>query len=132
VTKGGCPGPARREKGGDFVKLVLIWSVVVLGGAVILAGILFLGLGPGLIAKRRGHPSMEAIRILGVIGLLIWPCWIVALVWAYTGKANPLPADEPDYHLGTRRAAAATPEDRAFQARSRRERKTTGHERNVP
>ncbi|MCH8821945.1 MAG: DUF3302 domain-containing protein [Planctomycetes bacterium] len=39
---------------------------------------------PGRIAKRRGHPNREAINICGWIGILLWPCWIVAIIWAHT------------------------------------------------
>lgn len=58
----------------------------------------FLGTIPGRIAARRGHPSATAIRICGLFGILFWPCWFVALIWAYTGGLNP---EEPDYHYGT-------------------------------
>jgi len=45
--------------------------------------VLFAGL-PGWVAEHRGHHNTDAIRLCGVIGLLIWPCWLVALIWAHT------------------------------------------------
>jgi hypothetical protein len=107
-----------------------IWMLVVLAVIVV---VVLIGYVPGSIAKRRGHPSWEAIRICGLIGLLIWPCWIIALIWAYTGRPNPPPAKgntagagEPDYHLGTPRPRceipSSTEEVRALEVKSRRER----------
>jgi hypothetical protein len=56
------------------------------GGAAVLG--IFLAFVPGRIARERGHPSAEAIRICGVLGLVIWPLWIVAYIWAYTGPGR--------------------------------------------
>lgn len=40
---------------------------------------------PGQKARERGHPQMEAINVLGWLGLLLGVApWLVALVWAYT------------------------------------------------
>jgi hypothetical protein len=43
---------------------------------------------PGQIAKRRGHPSWQAIAICGFVGLFLFPCWIVAIIWAFTGTGK--------------------------------------------
>jgi len=96
------------------------WVLILVAGIGVLAVLLLIGYWPGLVAKRRGHPSATAIRILGLVGLLIWPCWLIALIWAYTGKAEPT-GNEPDYHLGTRRPLSDV-EARAFEVKSRRER----------
>lgn len=50
--------------------------------AVVFGGI------PGNAAKRRGHPSWEAVRLCGYIGLFFWPLWIIALIWAYASKGD--------------------------------------------
>jgi len=113
----------------ELLGAVLIWLVAIALGLGFLACILFIGLAPGHIAKDRGHPSWEAIRLCGLIGLFIWPCWLIALIWAYTGKANPPPL-EPDYHLGESHGIAprithrlpTTEEARALKIKSRRER----------
>ena len=98
----------------DGTAYLLAGVGIVIGLAVILA----LGYWPGMVAKRRGHPNATAIRICGLIGVLIWPAWIVALVWAYTGGSRG--GGEPDYHYGTR--PVARPGD-VPPARSRRERR---------
>ena len=73
--------------------LVFVVLLIVAVAAVLLAGL------PGLIAAKRRHPNAEAIQVCGIIGIFIWPCWIVALVWAYTGpdlgKIKPVPAPPP-------------------------------------
>jgi energy-converting hydrogenase Eha subunit G len=53
--------------------------------AWLLLGVLLLACAPGWIARRRGHPSAQAIGIAGILGLVIWPLWLVAFIWAYTG-----------------------------------------------
>lgn len=58
----------------------LIVSLIV----VIVVGIIELHELPGKIAEDRGHPQAEAIRICSLLGLLIFPFWMIALLWAYT------------------------------------------------
>jgi hypothetical protein len=53
-------------------------TVGLLIGAAALA--ILLAFAPGRIARKRGHPSAVAIGICGVLGLLIWPLWIIALI----------------------------------------------------
>jgi len=53
-----------------------------------LAAAIALAYLPGRIARRRGHASHEAIHVCGLVGLLIWPAWWVALIWAYSGPAS--------------------------------------------
>lgn len=43
---------------------------------------------PIYVARRRGHASREAITVCTIVGLFIWPAWVVALIWAYTGPDN--------------------------------------------
>jgi hypothetical protein len=66
-----------------FALIVLLVLVATFVGAFI-----FLGLWPGMIAKQRNHPQVDAITIGGWIGLLaggvLWP---LTLIWAYT---NPI------------------------------------------
>jgi hypothetical protein len=64
---------------------VLTWVVLIALAA--LAGILVVMLGtmPAKIARKRGHPQVDAINVtswLGIITMgLLWP---FALIWAYT------------------------------------------------
>jgi len=57
----------------------LILSCVI----IIILFIIFVHTMPGKIARRRGNPQAEAIDILSLLGLLIFPLWMAALVWAY-------------------------------------------------
>jgi len=50
---------------------------------VIILFIVFVHTMPGKIAKKRGSAQVEAIEILSLLGLLIFPLWMAALVWAY-------------------------------------------------
>jgi hypothetical protein len=60
--------------------IVMITLAVLVGIAVVKLGPL-----PGQIARRRGHPQADAIRVAGWIGIItlgfLWP---FALIWAYT------------------------------------------------
>lgn len=64
---------------GDLMQIVLL-----LGLALIVVSCVWLAFLPGKIARRRNHPSQDAIRLCGVVGLFIWPAWFVALVWAHS------------------------------------------------
>ena len=77
------------------------FAVFVIAGFIGLAVALFVALLPGIIARRRGHPSATAISICGLLGAFFFPAWIVAIVWAYTGPAAPHESKPSDYHLGT-------------------------------
>ena len=51
--------------------------------AIIVAGIILIHELPYKIAKRRGHPQQDAIRCRAVMGLILFPLWLLAMVWAY-------------------------------------------------
>lgn len=57
--------------------------ILVAGVCTAFAAFCLLGLAPGRIARKRGHPNADAVSICGVIGLIVWPCLVVAWVWAY-------------------------------------------------
>lgn len=61
------------------VSVGLILTCVV----VIILFIIFVHTMPGKIARKRGSAQTEAIEILSLLGLLIFPLWMAALVWAY-------------------------------------------------
>ncbi len=59
-----------------FIMAVLI--------AVIIIFIVMLGPLPGKIAKRRGHPQADVIRVCGWLGIItLGILWPFALIWAY-------------------------------------------------
>jgi hypothetical protein len=76
---------------------------------VIILFIIFVHTMPGKIARKRGNPQEEAIEILSLLGLLIFPLWMAALVWAYLkpftlsvaladqGSAASAPDSGPDF-----------------------------------
>jgi hypothetical protein len=63
-----------------IISLLLIFFIVV----VIVWGILKIHTYPEKIAKKKNHPQVKAIFVTSVFGLLIFPLWMFALVWAYS------------------------------------------------
>ena len=61
------------------VSLGLILFAVI----VIALFIIFVHTMPGKIARKRGNPQADAIEILSLLGLLIFPLWMAALGWSY-------------------------------------------------
>ena len=53
-----------------------------LGGFSLLAGAM--AAIPSQIAQARGHRNTSAISACSIVGVVFFPAWIVALVWAYT------------------------------------------------
>ncbi|GJE44880.1 DUF3302 domain-containing protein [Methylobacterium soli] len=60
------------------------WIVLLVVIATLVAALVALGVMPGRIARRRGHPWAEAVAIGSwatlVFGFVFWP---LVLVWAY-------------------------------------------------
>ena len=63
-----------------------IFAIVVLVVAVasLVAVLIILGMAPGYVARRRGHPWAQAVAVAGwvtlVFGFVLWP---LAFIWAY-------------------------------------------------
>ena len=75
--------------GMEITALSLILSSVVL----IVLGIVKLHTYPGQIAMQRNHPQAKAIEVCSLLGLIVFPLWMAALIWAYAGViGTPLPA----------------------------------------
>ena len=73
-----------------ILSLCLILMCVI----VIVIGIIKIHELPGEIAARRKHPQAEAIRICSLMGLIIFPFWMVALLWAYMRPVlTPIPLE---------------------------------------
>ncbi len=64
---------------------IICLSLIFLSILVITLGIIKIHTYPGKIAKARQHPQTEAIEVTSLLGLLIFPLWMAALVWAYSG-----------------------------------------------
>ena len=66
---------------------LIVMSILV---AVVIWFVVLLGPMPGKIAKDRGHPQADAIKVLGWIGVItLGLAWPFALVWAYIRSAEP-------------------------------------------
>jgi uncharacterized membrane protein YidH (DUF202 family) len=67
---------------------LILFSVI-----IIVLGIVKLHEYPVVIAEARNHPQRDAIMACSLMGLIIFPFWMFALIWAYGGTiGNPLPA----------------------------------------
>ena len=62
------------------ISLILIVSMTI----IIVLGILKIHTYPEKVAKERNHPQTRAIFATSVFGLLFFPLWMFALVWAYS------------------------------------------------
>jgi uncharacterized membrane protein YidH (DUF202 family) len=71
--------------------------IIVLAVLTIILGIVKIHTYPGKIAKERNHPQLAAIEVTSLLGLIIFPLWMAALVWAYSGAVigNLYPHSEP-------------------------------------
>jgi uncharacterized membrane protein len=63
----------------NYVSLFLIFFAVL----VIIVGIVVVHELPGKIAAKRHHPQIDAIKIMSYLGLIVFPLWMFALIWAY-------------------------------------------------
>jgi hypothetical protein len=63
---------------------IFAWIVLVVSVATIVAIIVALGMMPGRIARKRGHPWAEAVTVGSwatlVFGFVFWP---LVLIWAH-------------------------------------------------
>ena len=64
-----------------IVSLCLILFSVI----TIILGIVELHTYPGKVAEKRGHPQKDAIEATSLMGLIIFPFWMLALIWSYSG-----------------------------------------------
>lgn len=62
-----------------LVSIGLILSCVI----IITLFIVYVHTMPGKIAEQRGNPQAKAIEITSLLGLLMFPLWMFALVWSY-------------------------------------------------
>lgn len=63
----------------DYVSLFLIFFSILM----IVVGIVVVHEIPGKVAKARNHPQLDAIKITSYLGLLVFPLWMAALIWAH-------------------------------------------------
>ena len=84
-----------------YISLFLIVSIFI----IIVAGIYMIHTYPGKVAAKRKHPQLKAIEVTSLTGLLFFPLWIFALIWAHSNAVlgnlyntgdGILDADEPN------------------------------------
>ena len=63
----------------NFIALFLIFFTVL----TIVVGIIVVHKLPGNIAEQRHHPQVDAIKIMSYLGLIVFPLWMFALIWAH-------------------------------------------------
>lgn len=70
------------------------WIVLLVVVATLVATVVALGVMPGRIARRRGHPWAQAVTVGSwatlVFGFVFWP---LILVWAYVDAPERRDAD---------------------------------------
>jgi hypothetical protein len=79
----------------EIISIFLIFFSVI----AIILGIVKLHTYPGRIADQRNHPQTDAIKVTSLLGLLIFPLWMMALIWAYSGAivGSMYRSSEPDH-----------------------------------
>jgi len=81
-------------------KIAIISLFLIFFSAItIILGIVKIHTYPGKIAEERGHPQKDAIEATSLMGLMIFPLWMLALVWSYSGAVignlyEPRPDDD--------------------------------------
>lgn len=66
----------------DRMSWIVLFFLLVIA-VIIVWGIVIIHSYPGKVAEKRGHPQKAAIDAMSVMGLLIFPLWMFALIWAY-------------------------------------------------
>jgi uncharacterized BrkB/YihY/UPF0761 family membrane protein len=74
---------------------IFSWIVLLILVAIIVAVFVAIGMLPGHIARKRGHPWAEAVAVGGwatlIFGFVLWP---LVLIWAYVdvpARQDPRP-----------------------------------------
>jgi len=84
------------------MKLEIVCLFLILFSVItIILGIVKIHTYPGKIAEARNHPQKDAIDVTSLLGLIIFPFWMVALIWAYSGAVigilyEPPPEEKKD------------------------------------
>ena len=81
----------------DYISLFMIFFSVI----TIILGIIKIHTYPGKVAKARHHPQEKAIEVTSLLGLIVFPLWMLALIWAYSGAVIGVMYDKPDTESST-------------------------------
>ncbi|KRR19296.1 hypothetical protein CQ14_35315 [Bradyrhizobium lablabi] len=75
---------------------IFAWIVLIILIAVVIGVFCLMGALPGHIARSRGHPWADAVRVAGWITLIFgFALWPVALIWAYVDVPAPHVSGRP-------------------------------------
>jgi hypothetical protein len=92
----------------------VVFAVLIAAGFVIVVG---LGMLPGRIAQKRGHPQAAAINVASWLGLATGGVlWLLALIWAFLRPAAD-PSAAGSHPAGPNRTADANAQLAQMQAR---------------
>jgi hypothetical protein len=91
----------------SWLALALIFIVIVL----IISAIAALHMVPGKIAKANNHPQLKAIEICSLMGLIIFPFWMVAYIWANYRPPHFMIPDEVPSNTTAPKATDTTPSE---------------------
>ncbi|MCP4178516.1 MAG: DUF3302 domain-containing protein [bacterium] len=73
-----------------FAFLIMIFCI-----GIIVVGIIVIHDLPYKIAKSKNHPQKDAIRCMSIMGLILFPLWLFAMIWAYIDvRAKGIPIVE--------------------------------------
>jgi len=87
-----------------FAVIIIVWGIAVVHTL------------PGRIAKKRHHSQAEAIEITAYLGLLVFPLWMAALIWAYLVPVKLSATIETDGEShGDRREGSDSPKSATMQ-----------------
>jgi len=82
----------------SFIDL-FAWIVLIVLVVSTVAVVISLAMLPGSIARRRNHPSAEAVNVAGWVTLFLgFALWPIALVWAYVDVPRPNTAHPAEAH----------------------------------
>ena len=94
-------------------------GIILISILIITLGIIKIHTYPGVVARERKHPQVDAIEVTSLLGLIMFPLWMGALIWAYSGALlgkmyeQQTPLDHPDSGAG--KADAPDTENEADQ-----------------
>jgi hypothetical protein len=74
----------------DILYKVFALFILFLSTAIIVIGIITIHELPYNIAKKRNHTQQDAIRCMSIMGLVLFPLWLLAMIWAYMRPASSL------------------------------------------
>ena len=68
----------------DLIYKIFALIIILLCVILVVVFIILVHTLPEKIAERRKHPQKDAIKCMGILGLIMIPLWFFAMIWAYT------------------------------------------------